>query len=64
MTVGVVMKSQNQNSLECFMVNYQYKPSKDWRHDWKKCLPEKVDSYEPCFLLFRFDSSHEWILIR
>lgn len=44
-------------------VNYHLNPSKDWRKDWKKCLPECVDSYEPCFLLFRFDSGHDWILI-
>ncbi|KAL3079814.1 hypothetical protein niasHS_014096 [Heterodera schachtii] len=48
---------------ERLCVNHNLKPSKDWRKDWKKCLPDCVDAYEPCFLLFRFDSSHDWILI-
>lgn len=48
---------------EKMSVNFQHKPSNDWRNDWKKCLPDKIDSYEPCFLLFRFESTHDWILI-
>ncbi|KAF7639849.1 hypothetical protein Mgra_00000769 [Meloidogyne graminicola] len=50
----------NNSSMK---VNFHLNPSKDWRKDWRKCLPESIDSYEPCFLLFRFDSSHSWILI-
>jgi hypothetical protein len=50
----------NNASLQ---VNHHLNPSKDWKKDWRKCIPECIDSYEPCFLLFRFDSSHDWILI-
>lgn len=48
---------------ERLCINHHLQPSKDWRKDWRRCLPECVDSYEPCFLLFRFDSSHDWLLI-
>jgi len=48
---------------ERLCVNFHSGPSKDWRADWKKQLPNSVDAYEPCFLLFRFDSNHDWILI-
>lgn len=48
---------------ERLCINHHLQPSKDWRKDWRKCLPECVDSYEPCFLLFRFDSGHDWLLI-
>jgi len=44
-------------------INYWSGPTKDWRHDWKKDLPNCVDSYEPCFILFKFESNHDWILI-
>jgi len=44
-------------------VNFSSEPSKDWRKDWRKNLPDAVDAYEPCFILFRFDSNYDWILI-
>lgn len=48
---------------ERLCINHKIGPSKDWRKDWKKSLPECIDAYEPCFLLFRLDSGHDWILI-
>ncbi|KAI1717728.1 cofilin/tropomyosin-type actin-binding protein [Ditylenchus destructor] len=48
---------------ERLCVNHHYGPTNDWRKDWQKNLPDAVDSYEPCFILFRFDSNHDWILI-
>uniref|UniRef100_A0A915EEI3 ADF-H domain-containing protein n=1 Tax=Ditylenchus dipsaci TaxID=166011 RepID=A0A915EEI3_9BILA len=48
---------------EKMSVNFYAEPTKDWRKDWKGNLPNCLDSYEPCFILFRFDSSHDWILI-
>ncbi|CAJ0587900.1 unnamed protein product, partial [Mesorhabditis spiculigera] len=43
--------------------NYEYKGSPDWRSDWRATLPECVDAYEPCFILFRLNTITEWILI-
>ncbi|KAI6224443.1 Twinfilin [Aphelenchoides fujianensis] len=44
-------------------INHWTGPSKDWHDDWSKNLPKCVDSYEPCFILFRLDSLHDWVLI-
>ncbi|KAI6189147.1 Twinfilin [Aphelenchoides besseyi] len=44
-------------------INHWTAPSKDWHEDWSKNLPKCVDSYEPCFILFRLDSMHDWVLI-
>ncbi|KAI6175185.1 Twinfilin [Aphelenchoides fujianensis] len=44
-------------------INHWTAPSKDWHDDWSKNLPKCVDSYEPCFILFRLDSLHDWVLI-
>lgn len=41
-----------------------YSDKKSWADEWKENLPGCVDSYEPCFLLFRLDSIHDWALIR
>ncbi|KHN89050.1 Twinfilin-2 [Toxocara canis] len=49
---------------EQLCVNYEDKGSTDWRADWKKSLPECVDSFEPCFILFRLDAPSDWLLIR
>lgn len=49
---------------EQLRVNYDDRGSTDWRADWKKSLPECVDSFEPCFILFRLDSPSSWLLIR
>ncbi|VDM49365.1 unnamed protein product [Toxocara canis] len=48
---------------EQLCVNYEDKGSTDWRADWKKSLPECVDSFEPCFILFRLDAPSDWLLI-
>lgn len=48
---------------EQLRVNHEDKGSADWRADWRKNLPECVDSYEPCFILFRLDSPSNWLLI-
>jgi len=37
--------------------------SSQWTDDWQANLPGCVDAYEPCFLLFRLDSIHDWALI-
>jgi hypothetical protein len=38
--------------------------AKDWKNDWNANVPGCVDSYEPCFLLFRLNTIHDWALIR
>uniref|UniRef100_A0AC35GY04 ADF-H domain-containing protein n=1 Tax=Panagrolaimus sp. PS1159 TaxID=55785 RepID=A0AC35GY04_9BILA len=48
---------------EKLVVNYHSQPSNDWKADWKRDLPNCVDSYEPCFILFRLETPHDWILI-
>ena len=49
---------------EKLVVNYHSPASNDWKADWKRDLPHCVDAYEPCFILFRLETPHEWILIR
>uniref|UniRef100_A0A7E4W0R1 Twinfilin n=1 Tax=Panagrellus redivivus TaxID=6233 RepID=A0A7E4W0R1_PANRE len=48
---------------EKLSVSYHSPPTADWKADWKRELPNCVDSYEPCFILFRLETQHEWILI-
>ncbi|CAD5225838.1 unnamed protein product [Bursaphelenchus xylophilus] len=48
---------------ERIAVNFHTAPSKDWKKDWSANLPNCVDSYEPCFILFRVESNHDWVLI-
>ncbi|EFP04117.1 hypothetical protein CRE_27654 [Caenorhabditis remanei] len=43
--------------------NYEFAGTANWRDDWKACLPECVDAYEPCFILFRLNTITEWVLI-
>lgn len=49
---------------EKLIPRYKTVPSKDWKSDWKAELPGCVDAYEPCYILFRLETPHEWILIR
>lgn len=44
-------------------VNFHADPSQDWKADWNANIPNCVDSYEPCFILFRVESNHSWILV-
>lgn len=48
---------------EKLCVNYEDAGSSDWRADFRKCLPDCVDSFEPCFILFRLDAPSNWLLI-
>ncbi|VDK42898.1 unnamed protein product [Anisakis simplex] len=48
---------------EQLCVNYEDKGSSDWKKDWRKNLPDCVDSFEPCFILFRLDKPSNWVLI-
>ncbi|CAJ0600988.1 unnamed protein product, partial [Cylicocyclus nassatus] len=43
--------------------NYEYAGTNNWRDDWRATLPECVDAFEPCFILFRLNTITEWILI-
>ncbi|KIH63802.1 Cofilin/tropomyosin-type actin-binding protein [Ancylostoma duodenale] len=43
--------------------NYEYAGTSNWRDDWRATLPECVDAFEPCFILFRLNTITEWILI-
>ncbi|CAB3400845.1 unnamed protein product [Caenorhabditis bovis] len=43
--------------------NYEYAGTTNWRDDWRACLPECVDAFEPCFILFRLNTITEWVLI-
>ncbi|PAV73455.1 hypothetical protein WR25_03119 isoform B [Diploscapter pachys] len=55
--IKVVVKNEE------LTLNYEYAGTANWRDDWKATLPECVDSFEPCFILFRMNTIHEWILI-
>ncbi|KAE9556051.1 hypothetical protein FO519_000685 [Halicephalobus sp. NKZ332] len=48
---------------EKLVLSYRAAPTKDWKTDWKRDLPGCVDAYEPCFILFRLETPHEWLLI-
>lgn len=48
---------------EQLCVNLKDAGTSDWKADWKKNLPECVDSFEPCFILFRMSSPANWLLI-
>ncbi len=48
---------------EQLTVNYEDVGSKDWRADWRRSLPMCVDSYEPCYIMFRLGEPHEWLLM-
>uniref|UniRef100_A0A1I7XCU9 ADF-H domain-containing protein n=1 Tax=Heterorhabditis bacteriophora TaxID=37862 RepID=A0A1I7XCU9_HETBA len=43
--------------------NYEYAGTPNWRDDWRTTLPECLDAFEPCFILFRLNTITEWILI-
>ncbi|KJH43152.1 Cofilin/tropomyosin-type actin-binding protein [Dictyocaulus viviparus] len=43
--------------------NYEYVGTGNWKDDWRATLPECVDAFEPCFILFRLNTITEWILI-
>ncbi|VDM56929.1 unnamed protein product [Angiostrongylus costaricensis] len=43
--------------------NYEYAGTVNWKDDWRATLPECVDAFEPCFILFRLNTITEWILI-
>ena len=49
---------------EKLVLSYRNSATKDWKTDWKRDLPGCVDAYEPCFILFRLETPHEWILVR
>ncbi|VDK89608.1 unnamed protein product [Litomosoides sigmodontis] len=44
-------------------VNYQGKGTNDWRADFKRHLPDCIDAFEPCYILFRIDEPYGWILM-
>lgn len=45
------------------MINYEGKGTSNWRTDFNTLLPECIDSFEPCFILFRIDEPG-WLFIR
>ncbi|CAD6185220.1 unnamed protein product [Caenorhabditis auriculariae] len=55
--IKVVVKNEELTS------NYEYAGTGNWRDDWRATLPECVDAFEPCFILFRLNTITEWILI-
>ncbi|VIO87689.1 Uncharacterized protein BM_BM3918 [Brugia malayi] len=44
-------------------VNFQGKGTTDWRADFKRHLPDCIDAFEPCYILFRIDEPCGWILM-
>uniref|UniRef100_A0A0R3RYT2 Twinfilin n=1 Tax=Elaeophora elaphi TaxID=1147741 RepID=A0A0R3RYT2_9BILA len=44
-------------------VNFQGKGTADWRADFKRHLPDCIDAFEPCYILFRIDEPCGWILM-
>ncbi|OZC07398.1 Cofilin/tropomyosin-type actin-binding protein [Onchocerca flexuosa] len=44
-------------------VNFQGKGTADWRADFKRHLPDCIDAFEPCYILFRIDEPYGWILM-
>ncbi|CAG9540366.1 unnamed protein product [Cercopithifilaria johnstoni] len=44
-------------------VNFQGKGTDDWRADFKRHLPDCLDAFEPCYILFRIDEPYGWILM-
>lgn len=48
---------------EALCVNFKDVGGSDWRADFKRCLPDCVDSFEPCYILFRLDDPNNWLLI-
>ncbi|VDM10681.1 unnamed protein product [Wuchereria bancrofti] len=44
-------------------VNFQGKGTTDWRADFKRHLPDCIDAFEPCYILFRIDEPYGWILM-
>lgn len=61
---GKCTPSLSNSFAEKISVNFHTAPSDDWKRDWAANLPNCVDSYEPCFILFRIGSIHDWVLIR
>ncbi|CAI4228117.1 unnamed protein product [Auanema sp. JU1783] len=55
--IKVVVKNEELTS------NYEYAGTSNWKDDWRATLPECVDAFEPCFILFRLNTITEWILI-
>uniref|UniRef100_A0A0K0DEB4 ADF-H domain-containing protein n=1 Tax=Angiostrongylus cantonensis TaxID=6313 RepID=A0A0K0DEB4_ANGCA len=43
--------------------NYEFAGTGNWKDDWRATLPECVDAFEPCFILFRLNTITEWTLI-
>uniref|UniRef100_A0AC35U9Z6 Twinfilin n=1 Tax=Rhabditophanes sp. KR3021 TaxID=114890 RepID=A0AC35U9Z6_9BILA len=50
-------------SKEVLSVNYQLPGTKDWKVDWNTSLPSCLDSFEPCYILFRISDKNEFIFI-
>ncbi|MFH4981014.1 hypothetical protein AB6A40_007723 [Gnathostoma spinigerum] len=48
---------------EKLTANFEDKGSTDWEADWCRTVLNCIDAFEPCFLLFRLDSSTSWVLI-
>ncbi|VDM98354.1 unnamed protein product [Thelazia callipaeda] len=44
-------------------VNFQGKGTANWRADFKHYLPDCIDAFEPCYILFRIDEPNRWILM-
>ncbi|VBB33433.1 unnamed protein product [Acanthocheilonema viteae] len=44
-------------------VNFQGKGTDDWRADFRRHLPDCIDAFEPCYILFRIDEPYGWILM-
>lgn len=43
--------------------NYELRGGSDWKEDWRAALPECLDNFEPCFVLFRLNTIHDWVFI-
>ncbi|CEF59376.1 Twinfilin [Strongyloides ratti] len=48
---------------EVLSVNYQYEGTNDWKADWSAIFPQCLDSFEPCYILFRLTEKNEWIFV-
>ncbi|VDD90728.1 unnamed protein product [Enterobius vermicularis] len=55
--------NQKAYVTEQLCVNFRDAGTADWKADFKRNLPECVDAFEPCFIIFRIGSPTEWLLI-
>uniref|UniRef100_A0A915PR35 ADF-H domain-containing protein n=1 Tax=Setaria digitata TaxID=48799 RepID=A0A915PR35_9BILA len=54
---------EDKTREEELCVNFQSKGTADWRADFKRHLPDCIDAFEPCYVLFRIDEPNGWILM-